>query len=240
MKEALLSLPVLLIITMTVHSQKIMYIGIEGGITHDVYDQVDDGASVKKGVLITACYGVTVARDISEKAFTEISISRKHYDEGIGFTNSPGFTSTNAFDALSVGVRLGARINLSKEKIHLVPVIGYCRVYPGLGYGDADLSGFTITSTDTITYNVHSKMDLGGPFPLIQTGIGVQFNIRRTLLLSFSANYFTGFLNVIEQDIEYTHNGSAYTAKGLSKGEYFALSFGVKYPFSASLRKKSK
>jgi hypothetical protein len=82
------------------------------------------------------------------------------------------------------------------------------------------------------------KLSLRRSFPLLQTGLGAEFVLLRTALVSLSANYYTGFKNLIEQDIAYTHNSTSHTATGLSKGEMLAFGLAVKYPVSNLWRKK--
>jgi hypothetical protein len=233
MTKAILILFLTACFTSTIHAQRKTYLGIEGGASHDIYDYVDQGALLKKVPLLSGYFGLTVRQDLSENAFLEGGLLRKYYTEGIGFKTSSGYGSGNAINAWFIPLRLGSRINVARQRIYLTPVIGYIlAINSDYGYGDGASGGFEIDERDTVSYNVFSKLSLRRTFPLLQTGLGVEFLIGRSAQVSFSANYFTGFRNVIEQDIQYVHNGSSSTAKGLSKGDMLSFILGVRYQIS--------
>jgi hypothetical protein len=108
--------------------QKHTYIGVEGAANNDVYDMIDNGSLLKKVPLITGYFGLAIRQDISSAVFLETGLLRKYYDEGIGFKGSPSYTEVNAISAWFIPLRLGVRLkllNLRKQKLYLVPVIGY-------------------------------------------------------------------------------------------------------------------
>ena len=203
-------------------AQKNTYIGFEGAMNNDIYDIIDNGALLKKVPLITGYFGLNIRQDISPTVFLETGLLRKYYDEGIGFKGSSSYSEENAINAWLIPLRLGIRLkllNLRKQKLYFVPVIGYVfGINSDYGYGDGGEGGSKIMKQDTISYSVHSKLSFRRTIPLLQTGMGVEFALLRTAVISVSANYYTGFKNLIEQNIEYTHNSVSNTAKGLSKG----------------------
>jgi len=217
----------------TVKAQKNTYIGVEGALTNDVYEIIDKGNQLKNVPLLTGYFGINIRQDLSRTVFAETGLLRKFYDEGIGFKPFSGYTSGNAINAWLIPFRLGTKINLHKQKIYLVPVIGYTLgINSDYGYGDGGIGGHEMNSTNTIDYTVQSKLSLRRTFPLLQTGMGLDFTVFRNTVVSLSANYYTGFTNLIEQDISYTHNSTDYTATGLSKGEFASFGMTVKYPVS--------
>lgn len=223
----------------TATAQKNTYFGIEGALTHDVYEIIDDGPLLKTPALITGYYGVSIRQDLSPTLFVETGLIRKPYDEGIAFKTSGGYSSGNAINCWLIPLRMGTRINLHRQRLHLVPVIGYSLgINSDYGYGDGGSGGYEITNQDTVHYAVYSKLSLRRTYPLLQTGLGVEFVLFRTLLASLSANYYTGFKNLIEQDISYTHNSVPYTGKGLSKGEMACFGLALKYPISQLWRRQ--
>jgi hypothetical protein len=233
-KTILAALFLCVLLANTSSAQKNTYIGVEGALNADVYEIVDNGNLLRNTAPLAAYYGLSIRQDLSSSVFVETGLLRKSYMEGIGFKTSSGYSSGDAINAWFIPLRLGTRINLHRQKLHLVPVIGYTQgINSDYGYGNGGSGGFEIYNQDTIHYSMYSKLSLQRLFPLLQTGMGVEFVLFRTLLTSVAASYYTGFKNLMEQDIEYTHNSSStYTAKGLSKGE--TLSFGVafKYPVS--------
>jgi hypothetical protein len=233
MTKTFLATLILTFLLPTAFAQKNTYIGGEAAVNHDVYEIIDNGRLLKKVPLITGYFGFNIRQDLSPMVFVETGLLRKYYNEGIGFKVFSGYTDGNAINGWFIPLRLGTRINIRKQRVHLVPVIGYTLgINSDYGYGDGGFGGHIINSQDTIYYSSYSKLSLRRTFPLLQTGMGVEFIFLRTALVSLAANYYTGFKNLIEQDISYTHNSTTYTAKGLSKGEIVSFGVAVKYPVS--------
>jgi hypothetical protein len=229
---------------MTSVAQMKTYLGFEGAANNDVYDIIDNGSLLKKVPLITGYFGLNIRQDISSTVFLESGLLRKEYDEGIGFKGSFSYAEDNAINAWLIPLRLGVRLkllNLRKQKLYIVPIIGYIfGINSDYGYGDGGGRGSQIMGQDTISYSVYSKLSLRRTFPLLQTGMGVEFALLRTVVVSVSASYYTGFKNLIEQNIEYTHNSVSNTAKGLSKGEMMSFGLSAKYPISYIWRKHTR
>jgi hypothetical protein len=239
MTKALLATLTLTVILTTAVAQKNTYFGVEGALTHDVYEYIDNGSLLKTPALITGYFGISIRQDISPTLFVETGLLRKPYDEGIAFKTSGGYSSGNAINCWLIPLRLATRINLNRQRLHLVPVIGYSLgINSDYGYGDGGVGGYEIAGQDTVHFAVYSKLSLRRTYPLLQTGLGVEFVLFRTLLASVSANYYTGFKNLIEQDISYTHNSVPNTGKGLSKGEMASFGLALKYPVSQLWRHK--
>jgi hypothetical protein len=233
MARAVLTTLTLICLQTCLLAQKNTYIGGEGALNRDVYDIIDNGTLLKKVPLISGYFGLNIRQDLTPKVFVETGLLRKYYNEGIGFKVFGGFSEGDAINCWFIPFRLGTRINIHKHKIDLVPVIGYTlAINSDYGYGDGGMGGDIISGHDTIYYSVYSKLSLTRSFPLLQTGMGVEFILLRTVLVSVAANYYTGFKNVIEQNIQYTHNSTTYTATGLSKGELVSFGVAVKYPIS--------
>ena len=228
----------------TVVGQNNTYIGIEGAVNNDVYDIIDNGSLLKHVPLITGYFGLNIRQDINPTLFLETGLLRKYYDEGIGFKSSSFYTESNAINAWLIPLRLGVRfklLNLRKQKLYIVPVIGYVfGINSDYGYGDGGQSGSETSAKDTISYSVYSKLSQRHTFPLLQTGLGIEFSLFRIVLLSVNANYYTGFKNLIEQNIEYTQNSVSNTAKGLSKGEIVSFGLSAKYPISHIWKKHTR
>jgi hypothetical protein len=227
--------------TQTGFTQKNTYVGIEAALNHDVYDQLDKGNLLKKAALISGYYGLNIRQELNNAVFIEAGILRKHYYEGFGTNIFSGYSETNAINAWLIPLRLGSKINLKNHQLFLIPVIGYARaVNSDYGYGDGGIGGFQSNLTDTVHFSVSSNLNLRRSFPLLQTGLSIECYFLKKALLSFSANYYTGFTNVIEQDIIYTHNSNTYTASGLSKGELMSFGVAAKYPIGGIWNKRKE
>jgi hypothetical protein len=223
----------LTILVNTTSAQKNTYIGAEGAINIDIYEILDNGTLLKNILPLSGYFGLNIRQDLSTAVFIETGLLRKYYYEGIGFEITQGYSEGNAINAWLIPLRLGTKINLHKQKVHLIPVIGYSLgINSDYGYGDGGVGGSEIFRQDTIYFNMYSKLSLRRTFPLLQTGMGIKFVLFRTALASVTANYYTGFKNLIEQEIEYTHNSTDFTAKGLSKGEVISFGIALKYPLN--------
>lgn len=218
----------------TSFSQMKTYLGVEVAATHDVYDLVDHGDGLKNIPRISGLWGFTFRQDLNPFLFLEAGFLRKYYNEGIGLKVSSGYSETNAINAWYIPLRLGYRINVCKEKIVAVPLIGYsiC-INSDYGYGDGGGASMEQGLGYTASYNYISYYNLTKTFPLLQTGMGIEFQLLKTALLTVSANYYTGFKKVIALDINYTVNNSPQkTAHAFSKGENFSIGVDLKYPIS--------
>jgi len=220
----------------TASGQKNTYIGVEAAVNNDAYDMVDNGTLLKQVPLITGYFGLKIRQDLTSTVFLETGLLRKYYDEGICFKILPRYTESNAINAWLIPLRLGVRIkllNVRKQQLYLVPVIGYVSgINSDFAYGDGGSGGSETTPQDTVTYIVSSRYSIRRTFPLMQTGVGVEFVFVRTFLIDFSASYYTGFKNLIVQNVQYTHNSVTNTASELSKGEMMSLGLSIKYPIS--------
>ena len=231
-KRFLLTFPIAFSFVMA-SAQRITYLGAEGAVNLDVYNYIDNGSLIKHEYPSSGYFGLNIRQDINPGLFVETGLLRKYYYEGIGFTTSAGYISSNAISAWLIPLRLGTRINISRKKVYLVPVVGYLvGINTDYDYGDGGIGGSEIYKRDTINFSMNSKLSLRRTFPLLQTGIGIEFMLLRTALISVAANYYTGFKNVMTQDIEYTDNSATSTAKGLSKGEIVSFGIACKYPVS--------
>lgn len=221
---------------MTTHviGQNKTYFGMEAAINHDIYEITDNGNNLKSIPLITELWGFNLRQDI-HNIFLETGLIRKYYDQGFGFHSMDGYGSTNAIDAWIIPLRLGTKINIYKDEIYFVPIIGYSFCinsdYGSYEYGYG--SGFQKSGSDSISYNYSDNVSLTKSFSLLQTGLGFEFKVFKTAILSVSTNYFTGFKKTVELDINYKTNNSATTAgKAVSKGEFWSFGVGLKYPIS--------
>lgn len=232
MKNLLLTISIILfLLTKNVFGQNKTYVGAEIGIINDIYEIADNGNALKKVPLVNGIWGFNLRQDVNSYLFLETGLVRKYYSEGVGFKNFSSSTSTNAINAWMIPLKLGTKINLYKEKFYLTPVIGYSYCinssYGAYGYG----GGYIQKSSDSVSFTYTNTKDLARHFSLLQTGIGFEFKLFKSALLSISTNYFTGFKKVVELDVNYSFNNSPYVnGKIFSKGEFWSLGIGLRYP----------
>jgi len=237
-KINLTALTILFFMTTHAIGQNKTYFGMEAAMTNDIYEITDNGNNLKSVPLVTGLWGFNLRQDI-HNIFLETGLIRKYYDEGFGFHSMDGYGSSNAIDAWIIPLRLGTKINLCKDKIYFVPIIGYSFCinsdYGSYGYG----SGSQKSGSDSISYNYSDNVSLTKNFSLLQTGLGFEFKLFKTAILSVSTNYYTGFKKTVQLDINYkTNNSATTTGKAFSKGEFWSFGVGLKYPISDFWTKK--
>lgn len=190
MAKTILTVLTLIFTLGTTFAQKNIYVGGEAAVNHDVYEIIDKGLLLKKVPLITGYFGLNIRQELSPNVFLEAGLLRKYYNEGIGFKVFPSYTESNAISGWLIPLRLGTRINIHKQKMHLIPVIGYTLgINSDYGYGNGGIGGAEMNSKDTVYHSGHSKLSLRRTFPLLQTGVGIEFVLLRTGSCSFITSW---------------------------------------------------
>jgi hypothetical protein len=222
--------------------QKTTYIGLEGALTHDVYEILHKGNGLKRIPIISGLWGVNIRQHISEQFFLQTGVIRKYYEEGIAFKKMDGYTGGDAMSAWFVPFSIGSSYKLLKNKIFISPVIGYvfC-INSDYGYGNGGGGGIYENNDGTkITYQYISTYNLKN-FSLLQTGLSLELTMFKTGILAVSGNYYTGFKKLIGQDIAYKiNNEPGQTGSAYSRGDVFSLGIEIKYPVSKHWSKKTK
>lgn len=237
-KKTLTAAAVFLTATVALSQKAKTYFGGQVGIVSDRYELVDNGGGLQNVRFLNGIWGINLRQDFN-RFFLETGIIRKEYSQGVVFKiEGRGHGSSSGTQAWLIPLRLGTTINLHKQKIYLVPVIGYSHsIHSGYGSGSRRGSGGVILrgpgGEDSARYNLASRYDFAKTFPLLQTGMGLEFILFKRALLSLSANQYTGFKKISRQDITYSvNNAPEQTATAFSKGEFFSVELGLKYPVS--------
>ena len=225
------------LLSTTCFPQKKTYIGIEGSIANDRVTIEDNGNELKHVPLLAPLVGINFRHEIYKNLFVEAGLLYKPYDEGMGFKLDRGYSTGTGFNSWIIPLRIGTSIKLFEGIINLVPVIGYsfCRnqdygydsVYaPGSSWGYIKTQQNSIAYSGATTYNNKT-------FSLVQTGLGIEVKLFRTVNLNFSANYYLGLNKVYQQDVLYNINNSPdQSAKMVSKGQFWSVGVKLQYPIS--------
>jgi hypothetical protein len=215
--------------------QKKTYFGIEAAVTGDIYKIEDNANEIKKTPVTSGLWGFNIKQELTNNLFLETGIIRKYYSEGVNFKKISSISSTNAINAWFIPIRFGAFLNLKRNKIFIVPLIGYnfC-INSDYGHGDGGGSGFVNeTNGNKVNYDYTSSYNLAKTFSLLQTGIGVEFKLFKTASISFYSNYYFGLKKVIVLNINYSiNNSSIQSAEAISKGNMASFGVQAKYPIS--------
>ena len=232
MKQFALTVALIIYLLNFAYGQNKTYFGFEFSVANDIYKINDNGDYLINVPLINGQGGFNLRQDIKRNIFIEAGLVLKYYQDGFGFKTIPYYSSSSSDPSWLIPVRFGLNLNLYKEKIYLVPVVGYSfGINPPFGYGLG--YGKQTSSATTIDYNYTENPDVSRYFSLLQTGIGFEFKLFKTLLLSISTNYYSGFNKTTHLDINYTVNNlNQTTGTAISKGEFWCVSTGLKYPIS--------
>jgi len=217
----------------SVYGQNRTYFGIEFSVANDIYKVNDNGDYLIAVALTNSQGGINLRQEIKRNIFIETGLMLKYYQEGFGFKTMPFYTYLSSNDiSWIIPVRIGLNLNVYKNKVHFTPIVGYSfGINPPPGYGLR--FGKQTHRTTEINYNYAANLNISSHFSLVQTGLGFEFTLFKLLLFSVSANYYSGFNKINQLDINYTvNNSNQTTGTATSKGEFWCVSTGLKYPVS--------
>ncbi|MBK7650773.1 MAG: hypothetical protein IPJ20_08535 [Flammeovirgaceae bacterium] len=232
MKQFALTTATIFYLLNSAYGQNKTYIGLEFSIANDIYKITDNSDYLMNIPLINGAGGFNIRQEVNKNFLIEVGLLMKYYQQGFGFKTIPYYGSSSSDPSWLIPVRIGLNLNLYKGKIYLVPVVGFTfGINPpygfGLGYGKQ------ISSTTTIDYNYAENPDVTRYFSLLQTGIGFEVKLFKALLFSISTNYYKGFNKTTHLDINYmVNNSNQATGTAISKGDFWCVSTGLKYPIS--------
>lgn len=232
MKQFTLTAIIIIYILNPAYGQNKTYFGFEFSVANDIHKITDHGDYLLSVPLIDGQGVLNIRQEINRSLFVEAGLIMKYYWEGFGFKTIPYYSSTSSDPSWIIPMRFGFSFNLYKEKIYAVPVVGYSfGINPPYGYGLG--YGQQTSGNTTINYNYTENPDVSRYFSLLQTGIGLEFKLFRTLLFSISTNYYKGFNKTTQLDINYTvNNTNQATGTVIGKGEFWCVSSGLRYPIS--------
>jgi len=240
MKKFSLTVIIIICFLNSTLGQNKTYFGLEFSVANDIYKITDNGDYLINVPLVDGQGGFNLRHEINRNIFVETGLILKYYWQGFGFKTIPYYGSSSSDPSWIIPIRLGLNFNLYKKKIYLVPVLGYSLgINPPFGYGSG--RGKQTSSTTTITYNYTENPDVTRYFSLLQIGIGLEFKLFKTILFSISTNYYSGFKKTTYLDINYTvNNSNQTTGTAISKGEFWCVTTGLKYPISNFWTMKEK
>lgn len=133
-------------------AQNKTYLGVEEAITNDLYEILEYGNMLKQIPLVGLRSGFTIRHDINDFVAIETGIVSKRIREGFGFETIPGGGSGTAVHAWCIPLRLYTKINLSKNKIFISPVLGISYCISPDNYGSGQMKGQYKDMTDSVSF----------------------------------------------------------------------------------------
>ena len=211
--------------------KKNTYLGFEVAVANDIYKLTDSGEYLKSVPLYNVAWGFNI-RHIFRQIFVEGGFIIKYYQEGFGFETIPYYATSSSDASWLIPLRGGINLDVYRQKLFWVPVIGYTfGINPPFGYGSG--YGTQESNATSIEYTVVEKDNAYRYFSLLQLGAGLETKVFKSLLINLSINYYMGFNTILEEDITYSVNSApAETGNAISKGNFWNVNMGIKYPIS--------
>lgn len=232
MKQLVLSLAVMICAHNAAQSQNKTYLGLELSLFRDLNKINDNGNYLIALPSMELQGGITIRQEIRKRIFVESGVILRPYSTAIGFKPIPvSFVGTDGISFL-IPIRLGLNINVYKEKIFLVPVAGYSFSANRASRFGKD-AGTQESSTTVITYTSLDNPNVSRNASLLQMGLGVDFPVFDAFRFTLSYNYYKGYTSIWETEINYSvNNSTASNAQVSSKGDFWCLSAGLRYPLN--------
>lgn len=245
MKKALLLAGILFCFTKSVFSQHKTYFGGGVSVTNDKYDLTDPGGFLKISPLINGTFQATIGQQISSIFTIETGFIKKQYSEGFHFKEDYSNGSLGSLTSVQFPIRLKSSLPVVRDKIFLTTMAGYVfalnsSYYPGgVGYNMYGFGGQSIGNNSYQT-TFGSNYNFRRTFSLVQAGLGMDFLIRKKIMLGLAASHFAGFSQIMQTDITYqqTKGDAPHSAKVTGKGNYWNYGISASYPISDFWQKK--
>lgn len=214
------------------------YVGLEIGPKFEIYQSEDNGADLyTKPFFYSPVYGLTIGQELNKIFTVETGLYINDYGQSYRLEGDFGYSASNALVAYQIPLRLKARLNVIKDRVSIVPTIGYTFALNNDFGSSGSGGGFTSTMgapfNDSTRTEYRSNYSLRRNYGLIEAGVAFEYKLKSPLVLYLSANYLKGLQRVVEIDVQYWINDTPeQTATVFSNGDYYSVVFGIKYPIS--------
>ena len=249
MKKYCLLTGILICFAIQAFSQHKTYFGGGVSVTNDKYELHDPDGMLKISPLINGTFQATIGQELSSFFTLETGFIKKQYSEGFHFKDDFSNGSTGSLTSVQFPLRLKARLPVYRDKIFFTTSAGYVfainkSYYPGLPGGSPyALRGEGTETNGQNSYKVAfgSRYNFGKTYSLVQAGLGIDFLIRKKIILGLSTSYFAGFNQIMQTDITYqqTTGDVPHAAKISGKGNYWNYGISASYPISEIWQKKN-
>ncbi len=234
----------LLLLPIITFGQNRTYIGAEIGPKFEVYRYMDSGDGLyTKPFFYSPIYGFTIGQGLNKNFMFEAGFYVNDYGESYRIKGDNGYGSSNALIAYQIPLRLKSRLNLIKQRLHLVATVGYTlginSEYGSYGSG----SSFSISShpeyNDSTRTQDLSSYSLRKTYGLIETGLSLDYTFKNLATVYLAANYLTGLNRIVETHVRYWINDQPeQRGTVFSNGNYYSITIGARYPISNLWTKK--
>lgn len=228
----------LILLTIPVLGQRGLFVGFTNSLTYDHYEFTDPANIIHSTLLPSWSWGFTVTHALNNHWLVETGLTRKNYYEGYSVSDKSIVSggSGNSFDSWLIPIRLKSILNISKNKLFIVPIVGLNYAINsdygyGLGYGS---SGFSSTNSNSVKVSYIEDVNLRKHFLLLETGLGFDYIVTRNIHLIINFSYLNGFTKVSQIEYQITqNNGHVTNAYAHSNGDYLSIAITLNYNLSS-------
>lgn len=234
MLQKCLIILLVLILSQNIFAQAKFEIGIEGGITSDKYTIEDPMNRMRSVPCISLGGGINVRYNVHKNFFYEGAFLFRQSSFGFSFKGIGSGTSTEGNEFLSLPLRVGYHLKLSR-KFEANPLVGIAPTYI-ISHAS---TGGEITYYGSTTYESYfTPRPLDKTFfAVVQMGASFELKLKQRLKLSVNPSYYWGTTKITVYDIIYTalNNQGATNVRARMNdcGSYFNFNCGIKYLLSS-------
>lgn len=221
--------------------KKFTYIGINLGIKNELYKVIDSGNELySKASFQHSISGIFIEQELNRWFTLGSGVYFSNYGVDFRFQSDNGFNIFKPMKTTLLPIKLGINLPIyyGIPEIRLSPQLGVNAVlnrsnneYNVIGKIAPDLSN---AYEGKVSYNL-SKW-----YFLAEGGLNLDILFAKGLIFTFGTRYCQGFTDVAKVDIGYRIDRAFNVGELTSKGSFYTLHSGIKYPIHKFSKKKSK
>ncbi len=233
MKSKLLFFIVMSCFTLSGLCQNKTFIGLSSYFNGYLTKIADETNRFSTTSLKNISIGINFNYEIKNNIIVETGLILKNYKNGFQY-NAPQkegsfITSSSAIKAFQIPFRIKLKTTIGRN-VSLITSLGYHFCYTNTT-GSSEGYFISISETDTTTINYSSNYNNLKKFSLLESTIGLEFNLIKGCRLLFSGSYYSGFDKVLNLNVSYKKNNqTTQSTKVQSNGEYWSVGASFYYP----------
>lgn len=223
------------------YTQPKTYLGFEFGPKNVVFRATNSGGILDDRPFDDGVYGgVIVGQEIGTRLVAETGFYSYRYSIGARMNNSS--TTTRAYAASQVPLRVKAPISLFNTRLSITPSLGYSVVFKN-DYGNRNSNNGLILGNypDGDYATISAPENLKKVYGLIEGGLALEWEFKSSFIVYLSGSYSGGLQKVVSSETT-VNVGNAPPQSGelYSKGSYIGRMIGVRFPISPIWQHKRK
>jgi hypothetical protein len=219
--------------------KKFTYLGIETGLKSEFYRVTDTGTELyhKQGFQ-SGIQGIFAEQELNRYCSISTGFYFTKYNTNFKFERDNGINTYQPMRTFFIPLRFHVNIPLfyGIPEVRLVPSLGVNSVF-NLSDNQVVVRG-RIAPDLSDTYSGRILYDLKSTYFLGEAGLNIDMMFAKGLIISVGGAYCQGIQNVAKVELEYQIGREVNQGTLTSRGNYYVLRLGGKYPISRWWRKK--